>query len=83
MASRSLSRSLRTFSPRQWATPTVQRRSIVSASNYARPGLISGTQHAVSVSTKQIRGLKQIDFAGTKETVYGNHCAAANLVERR
>ena len=72
MASRSFNRGLRTSVPRQLVTPIIPRRSIVSASKYARANLAARTQPAVSPSLQQIRGLKQIDFAGTKETVYGS-----------
>lgn len=71
MSSRSFIRVLKTQLSRQLTSPTVQRRSIVSASEYARAGLSARLQPTVSAQVQHVRGLKQIDFAGTKETVYG------------
>lgn len=66
MASRTFSRALRSPLARQLSAPA--RRTFVSAINAsARP-----TARAVVVaSTQQVRGVKTIDFAGTKEDVYG------------
>ena len=71
MSSRSLGRALKSPLTRQLVTPAVQRRSIILASKYARAGLTARVQPTVSASIQQARGLKQIDFAGTNETVYG------------
>lgn len=49
----------------------VQKRSFLTASNLLRTAPSQALKPAVSVSVHQTRGLKQIDFAGTKETVYG------------
>jgi hypothetical protein len=65
MASRTFSRALRSPLARQLSAPA--RRTFVSAINAsARP-----TARAVVASTQQVRGVKTIDFAGTKEDVYG------------
>jgi ketol-acid reductoisomerase len=52
--------------------PAVQRRTFVSAINTARAGVAAGPKAAVTVPFQQTRGLKTIDFAGTKEQVFGS-----------
>ncbi|EZF14326.1 ketol-acid reductoisomerase, mitochondrial [Trichophyton rubrum D6] len=48
----------------------VSRRSFVAAAS-SRPTLVAASRAAIaSPVTQQIRGVKTIDFAGTKETVY-------------
>jgi ketol-acid reductoisomerase len=65
MASRAFSRALRSPLAKQLVAPT--RRTFVSAINAStRP-----TTRAVVASAQQVRGVKTIDFAGTKEEVYG------------
>jgi hypothetical protein len=46
-----------------------QKRTFVSA---LRAGATAGPKAAVTAQFQQTRGIKTIDFAGTKETVYGN-----------
>ncbi|CAF9918449.1 MAG: Bifunctional acetohydroxyacid reductoisomerase [Alectoria fallacina] len=70
MASRSFSRALRSPLSRQLTTPAVQRQTLIAASQYARAGLPAHLKPAVRSTVQQSRGLKTIDFAGTKETVY-------------
>lgn len=71
MASRTASRALRA-SARQLAAPAVQRRTFVSALNAATKGAVAAAPRAaVSMPKQQTRGMKTIDFAGTKEVVYG------------
>ncbi|PSN73408.1 ketol-acid reductoisomerase [Corynespora cassiicola Philippines] len=69
MASRPAARALRQ-SARQLAAPAVQKRTFVSALNAARSGVAAAPKAAVASSFQQVRGIKTIDFAGTKETVY-------------
>ena len=69
MASKNVTRALRTSNFRQISSST-QRRTIVSALNAAsrtsaKPAFVAST------AVQQKRGLKTIDFAGTKEDVYG------------
>jgi len=66
MASRQMSRALRSPLTKQLSAPA--RRTFVSAINAAsrRPA----AKAAVAVS-QQMRGVKTIDFAGTKEKVFG------------
>ena len=66
MASRAFSRALRSPLAKQFNAPA--RRTFVSALNAAarRPAA-----RAVVASAQQVRGVKTIDFAGTKEDVYG------------
>ena len=68
MASKNVTRALRTSNLRQ-ITSTTQRRTFVSALNAAsktaKPAFVAPT------AIQQKRGLKTIDFAGTKEDVYG------------
>ncbi len=70
MASRSFSRVFRSSVTRQ-LVPVTQQRTLVSASKYARTVLAATEKLPVTVSSQQSRGIKTIDFAGTKETVYG------------
>ncbi|MCJ1453002.1 Bifunctional acetohydroxyacid reductoisomerase [Mycoblastus sanguinarius] len=70
MASRSFGRTLRTPLSRQLISPAAQRRTFISASKYARPGRAAPLQRSFGASIQNCRGLKTIDFAGTKETVY-------------
>jgi ketol-acid reductoisomerase len=55
----------------QLAKPVAQRRSFIAAATALRAGAPKAA--AVSTSFQQTRGVKTIDFAGTKEQVYGNH----------
>lgn len=71
MASRSLSRTFSSPISRQLINPTLHRRTLTSASKYARATLAVRAQPTVTSHLQQTRGLKQIDFAGTTETVYG------------
>ena len=70
MASRPVARASRQIA-RQLTAPTVQKRTFVSALNAARAGVAAAPKAAVSTSFQQVRGVKTVDFAGTKETVYG------------
>lgn len=70
MASRTASRALRA-SVAQLAKPVVQRRTFVAAASAVRAGATAAPRAAVSASLQQVRGVKTIDFAGTKEDVYG------------
>lgn len=75
MASRSFVRALRTPLGRQLTSPAVQRRTFVSALGGVRVGVAAAAKSAVAGPAQQIRGVKTIDFAGSKETVYGLHKA--------
>lgn len=56
----------------------VSRRSFVAAAS-SRPTLVAAGRAAIaSPATQQIRGVKTIDFAGTKETVYGEFASRYN-----
>ncbi|EXJ73586.1 ketol-acid reductoisomerase, mitochondrial [Cladophialophora psammophila CBS 110553] len=70
MASKTFARTLRTASKQKISTPTVQKRSIASA--LATRPLVAATQRPsfAAPAQQQKRGIKTIDFAGTKETVY-------------
>lgn len=72
MASRSFSRALRSSLTRQLTSPAIQRRTLISASKYARTGLTVPLKPALGATLQQTRGVKTIDFAGTKEVVYGD-----------
>ena len=72
MASRSFSRALRTPLTRQLTSPATQRRTVISTSKYARTGLAAPLKLASTATFQQTRGVKTIDFAGTKEVVYGD-----------
>lgn len=71
MASKTLARTLRTASKQKITAPSVQKRTIVSALA-TRPVLAATQRPAFAAPVQQqTRGVKTIDFAGTKETVYG------------
>ena len=67
MASRPAARALRQTA-RQLAAAPAQKRTFVSA---LRAGTAAAPKAAVTSQFQQTRGIKTIDFAGTKETVYG------------
>lgn len=71
MASRSFTRALRTPLGRQLISPAVQRRTFVSALGGVRAGVAATVKGAVAGPVQQVRGVKTIDFAGSKETVFG------------
>jgi ketol-acid reductoisomerase len=74
MASRTLVRSLRTASKSKAPVQTLSRRTFTSVLA-ARPASAPITRAALAGPIQQqIRGVKTIDFAGSKETVYGNPC---------
>jgi ketol-acid reductoisomerase len=67
MASRQLLRSLAQAAK----APLSGARALPLVSLTARTSVLVSQRAAVSVPFEQARGLKTIDFAGTKETVYG------------
>jgi ketol-acid reductoisomerase len=69
MASRQAPRALRNAARQLVASPA-QKRTFVSAINAASR---AAPRAAVSSQFQQTRGIKTIDFAGTKETVFGRH----------
>jgi ketol-acid reductoisomerase len=69
-ASRAASRALRSSLSKQVVAPVVQKRGLVLAANAARATVAAAPRIAPVV---QQRGVKTIDFAGTKEVVYGKH----------
>jgi ketol-acid reductoisomerase len=61
---------------RQIVAPAVQQRTFAAAARSlvrAAAGA-SAARPAVSVAVQQVRGVKTIDFAGSKEDVYGGCC---------
>lgn len=73
MTSRSFGRTLRTPLPRLLTQPLTQRRTLVSAGGYVKAYGIVPRNTLGSSSLVFSRGMKTIDFAGHKETVYGEH----------
>ena len=71
MASRTFSKVARSSLTRQLASPVVQRRTFVSALGGARATVAGATRDPRPVTAVQTRGVKTIDFAGHKETVFG------------
>ncbi len=79
MASRSFSRALRSPLARGLPTPAVQRRTFVSVLK-ARPAVSALARASIAIPLgQQVRGIKSIDFAGTKETVYGTVNLSSDL----
>ena len=72
MASRSFSRALRSSLSHQSTSPVIQRRTLISASKYTRTSLTAPLKPSIISPIQQTRGVKTIDFAGTKEVVYGD-----------
>lgn len=71
MASRTLSKSIRSQLARQVAAPRVQQRTFAAAARgLVRAGAVSASKPALAPK-QQVRGVKTIDFAGSKEDVYG------------
>ena len=68
MASRPVTRALRQTA-RQLASTPAQKRTFVSALSAGAKK--AAPRAAVTSQFQQTRGVKTIDFAGTKETVYG------------
>ncbi|KAK3988636.1 6-phosphogluconate dehydrogenase [Cladorrhinum sp. PSN332] len=68
-ASRSFSKALRSPMARQLVTPAVQRRTFVAAAGLVRASAVAAARSA-PVARQQTRGVKTIDFAGSKEDVY-------------
>jgi ketol-acid reductoisomerase len=56
---------------RQLASPAVQRRTFVAATSGAARATVVKAAARPAVARQQVRGVKTIDFAGTKEEVYG------------
>ncbi|KMU87022.1 ketol-acid reductoisomerase [Coccidioides immitis H538.4] len=71
MASRPAARALRSSFSRNLAASAskASRRTFISATN-ARPALAAKAAPIAAPFAQQARGIKTIDFAGTKETVY-------------
>jgi len=70
MASRSFTKALRSPLARQLASPATQRRTFVAAAGAVRASAVKA-RPALAGAAQQSRGVKTIDFAGTKEDVYG------------
>jgi len=70
MASRTFSKALRSPLGRQLASPAVQTRTFVSAVGALRATAVS-SRTAARPAQQQVRGVKTIDFAGSKEEVWG------------
>jgi ketol-acid reductoisomerase len=72
MASKSFSKALRSPLSRQLASPAVQRRTFVAAAGLVRASAVAASRAAAPAPARQqVRGVKTIDFAGSKEDVYG------------
>ena len=71
MASRSLSKTLRTSLARQLAAPAIRQQTFVTAVSRTRTTLPNAFNALACTGLQQTRGVKTIDFAGHKEKVYG------------
>lgn len=79
MASRSFSKALRSPLARQLASPAVQRRTFVAAAGLVRASAVAARAATAAPAQQQVRGVKTIDFAGSKEDVYGKRASGFNL----
>ena len=70
MASKTFARTLRTASKQKATVPAISRRTFVSAVA-TRPLVAASRSSLAAPSQQQTRGVKTVDFAGVKETVYG------------
>lgn len=70
MASKTFARTALRASKQKVAAPAIPKRSFVSAPA-VRPSVPATARIAVTPIQQQKRGVKTIDFAGTKEQVYG------------
>lgn len=73
MASRSFGRTLRAPLPSLFTRPLSQRRTLISAGGFLKAHKIAPRKPLGGSSLLFSRGMKTIDFAGHKETVYGKH----------
>ena len=74
MASRTFQKTLRGSLARQLASPAVQQRAAYSVARTAvRATAATAARPARAVFAQQVRGVKTIDFAGSKEDVYGEY----------
>lgn len=80
MSARSFTRAVRAPLARQLVGPATQRRTIVALASTSRSGHLSALRRPINVSLHQNRGVKTIDFAGHKETVYGTLTNPIRLV---
>lgn len=72
MASRTFSKTLRANVARQLVAPAFQQRAAYSVARTAvRATAVAAARPAAGLAAQQIRGVKTIDFAGSKEDVYG------------
>lgn len=69
MASRTFTKTLRAPLARQLASPAIQQRAAYSVARTATRAAIAAARPAVA-QCQQVRGVKTMDFAGSKETVY-------------
>lgn len=77
MASRCVSRALRSSAARQLTAAPAQRRTFVSALGGVRTGAAVSSRLSIAGPTQQVRGVKTIDFAGSKEKVFGRSILGA------
>lgn len=71
MSSKNLVRALRAASKQKIPSQSFQKRSFVSTV-VTRPAVVANARAAFAGPTQQqTRGVKTIDFAGTKEQVFG------------
>ena len=71
MASKGFSKALRSPAVRQVTSPVSQRRQFVSVLSKVRVGSPAVVRASAIGSSQQVRGIKNIDFAGQKEKVWG------------
>lgn len=71
MASRCFNRALRAPLKRQFTLPSPQRRTLLTALGNAGKATNVFPKSAIGLALQSSRGMKTIDFAGHKETVYG------------
>lgn len=71
MASRCFNRASRAPLMRQFALPSTQRRTLFTSLGNAGRGTFVPPKAAINPALQISRGMKTIDFAGHKETVYG------------
>lgn len=80
MASKSLKQALNSPAVRQLTSSTIQRRTFVTVLSKARVGALAAVRASGIGATQQVRGIKNVDFAGVKENVWGKTHVAVRKV---
>ena len=79
MASKSMKQALKSPAVRQLTSTATQRRTFVTALTKTRAAAPVAARAAGIAANQQVRGIKNIDFAGVKEQVWGMPLSRAKV----